>query len=145
MSALLKQAIEHWAYVAPMVKKPTNDQEYQVLVQALDDLLDYVGEDDSHPLHGLIKLMADGIEAYDADTYPAEPVPPRDMLALLMQQHGLRQSDLPEVGSQGVVSEILSGRRDLNLRQMIALAERFQVSLSTFVPDISRDTVKPSD
>ncbi len=50
-----------------------------------------------------------------------------------MEQHGLRQSDLPEVGSQGVVSEILSGRRDLNVRQIRLLAERFHVSAATFV------------
>ena len=50
-----------------------------------------------------------------------------------MLLHGLRQSDLPEVGSQGVVSEILSGKRALNLRQVQALAERFQVSPAVFI------------
>jgi HTH-type transcriptional regulator/antitoxin HigA len=29
-----------------------------------------------------------------------------------MDEHELTQSDLPEIGSQGVVSEILSGKRD---------------------------------
>ncbi|MCD8517956.1 MAG: helix-turn-helix domain-containing protein [Burkholderiaceae bacterium] len=50
-----------------------------------------------------------------------------------MQQHGLKQKDLPEVGSQGVVSEILSGRRELNVRQVRALAKRFGVSAKTFL------------
>jgi HTH-type transcriptional regulator/antitoxin HigA len=50
-----------------------------------------------------------------------------------MAQHGLRQADLPEIGSQGVVSEILAGRRELNLRQVRALAERFGVSPATFI------------
>jgi HTH-type transcriptional regulator/antitoxin HigA len=50
-----------------------------------------------------------------------------------MEQHGLRQADLPEIGSQGVVSEILSGRRELNLRQIRALSERFGVSPATFI------------
>jgi len=35
-----------------------------------------------------------------------------------MDQHGLTQSDLPEIGSQGVVSEILSGKRELNARRL---------------------------
>jgi HTH-type transcriptional regulator/antitoxin HigA len=35
-----------------------------------------------------------------------------------MEQHGLKQTDLREIGSQGVVSEILSGKRDLNVRQI---------------------------
>jgi HTH-type transcriptional regulator/antitoxin HigA len=50
-----------------------------------------------------------------------------------MEQHGLRQVDLPEIGSQGVVSEVLAGKRDLNIRQVRALAKRFGVSTSTFV------------
>lgn len=48
-------------------------------------------------------------------------------------QHGLRQSDLPEIGSQGVVSEILVGKRELNIRQVRALSERFGVSAATFI------------
>jgi HTH-type transcriptional regulator/antitoxin HigA len=51
------------------------------------------------------------------------------VLAFLMQSHGLRQSDLPEVGSQGVVSEVLAGKRELNLRQVTALAKRFRVPM----------------
>lgn len=34
---------------------------------------------------------------------------PVDVLKALMTEHGLKQSDLPELGSQGVVSEILAG------------------------------------
>ena len=45
-----------------------------------------------------------------------------------MEEHDLTQSDLPEVGSQGVVSEILGGKRALNVRQIRALSERFGVS-----------------
>jgi HTH-type transcriptional regulator/antitoxin HigA len=50
-----------------------------------------------------------------------------------MDQHGLRQADLPEVGSQGVVSEVLAGRRELNTRQIRALAKRFKVGAGTFL------------
>jgi HTH-type transcriptional regulator/antitoxin HigA len=40
---------------------------------------------------------------------------------------------LPEIGTQGVVSEILSGKRELNVRQIRALAERFNVPPGVFV------------
>lgn len=36
--------------------------------------------------------------------------------------------------SQGVVSEILSGKRDLNVRQITQLAARFGVSPAVFMP-----------
>lgn len=44
-----------------------------------------------------------------------------------MQEHSLRQCDLPEVGSQGLVSEVLSGKRQLHERQISRLAKRFSV------------------
>jgi HTH-type transcriptional regulator/antitoxin HigA len=47
----------------------------------------------------------------------------------LMEQHGLRQCDLPEVGAQSVVSDELTGKRALNLRQVQALAQRFGVPM----------------
>ena len=50
-----------------------------------------------------------------------------------MDEHGLSQADLPEVGSQGVVSEVLRGRRQINVRQVRALSERFGVSSAVFV------------
>jgi HTH-type transcriptional regulator/antitoxin HigA len=45
-----------------------------------------------------------------------------------MEQHQLKHADLPDLGSQGVVSELLSGQRELNFRQMRALAGRFGVA-----------------
>jgi HTH-type transcriptional regulator/antitoxin HigA len=46
----------------------------------------------------------------------------------------LTQSDFKtEIGSQGVVSEILSGHRKLNLSHIKKLAGRFKVSPETFI------------
>ena len=51
----------------------------------------------------------------------------------IMREHQLRQSDLPEIGTQGVVSEVMAGKRELNTRQIRRLAERFGVSPAVFV------------
>ncbi len=50
-----------------------------------------------------------------------------------MEQHGLRRSDLPEVGAQSVVSAVLAGKRALKLRQVTALADRFGVPMDALV------------
>jgi HTH-type transcriptional regulator/antitoxin HigA len=50
-----------------------------------------------------------------------------------MEEHGLRQSDLPEVGSQRAVSEVLTGKRELTAKQIRALASRLHVSPAVFV------------
>jgi HTH-type transcriptional regulator / antitoxin HigA len=57
---------------------------------------------------------------------------PQALLSFLMEEHGLKQSDLPEVGNQSVISQILSGARELNVRQINSLAKRFKVPAGVF-------------
>ena len=47
--------------------------------------------------------------------------------------HGFKQGDLTGIGSQGVVSEILSGKRKLNIRQIKLLSQQFNVSPAVFI------------
>ncbi len=55
-------------------------------------------------------------------------------LKFFMEQHGLGQSDFKkEIGSQGVVSEILNGKQSLNLSHIKKLAVRFGVKPATFI------------
>lgn len=133
MSVLIKQAAEHWHFVSPLLRKPKNEADYDVLVRALDELLDLTGEDESHPLMSLVDILSDWIEAYDQLHRPMPLASGVDVLRYLMNEHGLTQSDLPGVGAQSVVSEVLSGKRQLNLRQIRWLAERFGVSVETFI------------
>jgi HTH-type transcriptional regulator / antitoxin HigA len=59
---------------------------------------------------------------------------PAAVLRFLMQQHDLRQADLAAIfGAQSNVSEVLSGKREINARQARALAERFGVSAAVFI------------
>lgn len=108
-------------------------QHLQQMSDLLEGLLEEAGSDPNHPALELVEIVGDLIHDYEA-SHPSMPTATGlDALSFLMEQHGLRQADLPEIGSQGVVSEILSGRRDLNLRQVRALAERFGVSPATFI------------
>ena len=110
-----------------------NEREYNAAVERLNDLLDEVGTGENHPLYGLLDTLGTLIEAYETEFEPLPPVSGADMLQYLMEEHDLRQADLPEIGSQGVVSEILNGKRELNVRQIRALAERFEVSPAVFI------------
>jgi HTH-type transcriptional regulator/antitoxin HigA len=132
MNPLIKQAAEHWQFVSPLLHKPTNESEYDALVDSLDELLALVGEDEAHPLASLMTHVGDLIEAYDHEHRPMPLATGADALRYLMQEHGLKQGDLPEMGSQSVVSEVLSGRRQLNLRQVRWLSERFGVPVEVF-------------
>ncbi|PRA30829.1 helix-turn-helix domain-containing protein [Pseudomonas poae] len=129
----LKLAIEHWPFVSPLLSKPQAEGDYDALAGALDELLDILGEDEDHPLIGLVDIIGDWIEAYDHEHRPMPLASGVDVLRAMMREHGLNQSDLPGVGPQSVVSEILSGKRQLNIRQIRWLAERFGVSVETFI------------
>ena len=100
----------------------------------MNRLLDAGAADEAHPLADLAATLGELIGDYDAVNYPATDVAPRAVLRALMDQQGLTQSELAhELGSQGVVSEILSGKRAMNLRQIRALANRFSVPVTAFV------------
>ncbi|KII31827.1 transcriptional regulator [Pseudomonas fluorescens] len=133
MSVLIKRAAEHWEFVSPVLRKPKNEDDYDMLVRALDELLEMTGDDETHPLMSLVDIIGDWIEEWDNKHHPMPKPSGADVLGYLMREHGLTQSDLPGVGTQSVVSEILSGKRQLNLRQIRWLAERFGVSVETFI------------
>ena len=106
---------------------------YYNLVNLLDSLIDEVGNNESHPLSSLMETIGSLIEAYESQNCPDREGDPINALKTLNEEHGLKQSDLPEIGSQGVVSEIISGKRQLNVRQLKLLSERFKVSPVVFV------------
>jgi HTH-type transcriptional regulator/antitoxin HigA len=133
MNAVLNDAVEHWKYIDPLFRRPANDEEFDRLVSHLDELLDIVGSDEQHPLASLVKVLGTLVAEYEAEHVGEPSATGTDALKELMAMHQLRQSDLPEIGPQGVVSEVLNGKRELNVRQIKALAKRFNVTPETFI------------
>ena len=113
---------------------PIRDDAHQAEMLAfVDECFERFGADDAHPVFTLVALVADRIREYEKRTHPwPERSPPASRLAFLMEQHGLRQCDLPEVGAQSVVSAVLAGKRALNLRQIQALSKRFSVPMEAW-------------
>ncbi|MCU0118182.1 transcriptional regulator [Pseudomonas sp. B2M1-30] len=133
MSALIKTVAEHWQFVSPLLRKPKSEEDYDDLVRAVDELLEITGEDESHPLMSLVDIIGDWIAEWDRTHHPMAQASGEEVLGYMMREHGLTQSDLPGVGTQSVVSEILNGKRKLNLRQVRWLAERFNVPIDVFI------------
>jgi HTH-type transcriptional regulator/antitoxin HigA len=99
----------------------------------LDEIIDEIGQDEAHPLAELAEALALFIHSYEETHAKIREATGPEVLRSLMEAHGLTQSELPEIGSQGVVSEILSGERELNIRQIRRLAKRFGVSAVVFI------------
>ncbi|MBK1891922.1 transcriptional regulator [Undibacterium sp. 14-3-2] len=115
------------------LKSIHNEAEYENAIAVLNQLMDAGGADEKSPLAELVNSLGSLIADYEDLQPVALPVSPVATLKFLMVQHQLTQSDLPELGSQGVVSEILREIRDLNVRQIKALSERFNVPTSVFI------------
>ena len=129
----IQDAMNHWEYIAPVLAVPSTESDFNALVSDLDYVLDAGGADENHHLAGLAERMGDLISTYEDQYHQMPQTTGLDALKYLMETHELRQSELPEVGSQGVVSEVLSGKRSLNVDQIKRLAERFQVSAAVFI------------
>ena len=110
-----------------------SEKDYREAMAMLDEMIDEIGQDEGHPLADLAEALAMFIHSYEETHAKIREATGPEVLRSLMEEHGLTQSELPEIGSQGVVSEILSGERDLNIRQIRRLAKRFGVSPAVFI------------
>ena len=134
MNALLAPVFDAWETFQELsgIRHIETDADYTEATDLADALLDDGAMDEAHPQHSLLMVLSDLIYAYDQTHYPQPSVSGVEMLRFLMEQHDLRQNQLPEIGTQSVVSEILSGRRELNVNHIRGLAERFGVSPAAF-------------
>jgi HTH-type transcriptional regulator / antitoxin HigA len=129
------QAIHHYSYVADYLKVPTSETENQKLIELARFLKNRLQSKKNTRVAELLEIVLDHIEAYEKQTYAIKPLKPAEMLAYLMDQHNLTQSDLPEIGTQPHVSKILSGKRQLTREQISLLSKRFNVSPAVFYPE----------
>jgi HTH-type transcriptional regulator / antitoxin HigA len=82
----------------------------------------------------LLKLLVILIEAYEAQNYPMDRSTPHEILQHIMEASGTRQADLVGIiGSSGVVSEVVNGKRSISKAQAKALGDYFKVSPSLFI------------
>jgi HTH-type transcriptional regulator/antitoxin HigA len=134
-TAKIQEAVREYRHLRTIVPLGTlrTQKDYDRAVSTLDVILDEIGDDEKHPMAELADALSVFIERYEDEHVRIPRAKPSAVLKFLMREHGLKQSDLKEIGSQGVVSEVLSGKRELNTRQIRKLAKRFGVSAATFV------------
>ncbi len=71
MAALeAREALAMWPSMAPVVFVPHSEAEYLHIVALLDQLIDEVGEEESHQLGSLIEVLGVLVEAYESEHVP---------------------------------------------------------------------------
>jgi len=116
--------------VAPKIIR--TEQENETYTEILYEL-DSRGRNLTAAEKELSDLLTLLIENFEETRYRLPRANPLEALRFLMDQHGLKQKDLVRVfGTASIVSEVLSGKRELNKEHIKRLSRRFHVSPELF-------------
>ena len=132
MSVPLKEAREHWQAIEPLLTI-RSERDYAAAIERLHVLLEEIGDDEVHPLYGLLDTLGALIHAYEEEHVPIPGASGPEVLEYLMEEHGLAPEDLTELGGAPAVHAVLTNERELHVGEIRALAERFRVSPAVFI------------
>ena len=109
------------------------DVEHERTLAEVEKLMDK-GEHRTREEDVALDLMARLIKDYEEEHHPLPNPSPREMLAYLMEQRGLKQADLLSIfKSRGYVSDVINAKRAISRAHAKHLAEFFKVSANLFI------------
>jgi HTH-type transcriptional regulator / antitoxin HigA len=75
-----------------------------------------------------LDVLATLVSAYEDEHFPIEAPDPVEAIRFRMEQKGIERKDLePYLGSRSKVSEVLSGKRNLTMKQVKRLHKGLQI------------------
>lgn len=117
-------------YQPKVIKTEVENEQALAIIEELMHKDNRIPEENE--LYQLLILL---VEKFEREYYlSGETATPQSILLLLMEQKGIKQADLVGIiGSKGVVSEVVNGKRSISKNQAKALAEFFNVSSELFI------------
>jgi HTH-type transcriptional regulator/antitoxin HigA len=110
-----------------------SEEENKRMLSIVEKLMDK-DENISPEEEMLVRLLSTLIQDFEEKFYQPRDVTPLEMLHHLMEARGLTAKDLWDVlGSKGVTSEVLNGKRSLSKTHIKKLADFFNVSPELFI------------
>ena len=107
-----------------------NEKDYKKALKSMETVFD---ETEGH-LAEYAETLAILIEHYETECFPIKESSGIDAVKFLMDQNGVKQKDLVGIlGGKSSVSEILHGKRLLNIQHIKALSDKFNVNPATFI------------
>ena len=131
-AALAENIQNHWNELSHLFSIH-NEEAYDKALELLASLLDEIGTHKGHPLYEFLIALGTVIHAYEEKNYPTPLCTSTEMLRFFMREQELSLSDLPEIGSDKVIIDILNGKQELTLRNIRALSEKFHVRSEVFI------------
>ena len=131
----VEQISQSWYNIAPLLIPISSEEECERREEQMRKLIK-LNEDKKDPqISYLIQCMALTIEDYEKQEFPLEKPTAIEVLKYLMAEYALNECDLPEIGDENLVSDLLTGKQELNLTMIKILAKRFGVSTKTFLAE----------
>jgi HTH-type transcriptional regulator/antitoxin HigA len=110
----------------------TTEEENDRTLKIVESLL--AEENPSPEKEQILRLLVSLIEKFEDEHYQLAASTPHSILLHLMEERGMRQTDLIGiVGSRGVVSEVVNGKRSISKSQAKSLGDLFHVDPSLFI------------
>ncbi|MBF9018922.1 MULTISPECIES: type II toxin-antitoxin system HigA family antitoxin [unclassified Oceanispirochaeta] len=109
-----------------------SELDYEERLKQVERLMDMVNAGQQE-FTLMVDYISKLIEGYEELHYPIGESTPARMLAFFMEEHGHKQSDLTDVAQQSVISDLLSGKREFNLRHIRKLAEKYHTNPTVFI------------
>ncbi len=131
--------LDAWSHLPQEVRDITapieTETQYQDALRLFEAVWDQVGEVPDHPLGSLFVLLRDRITAYEGQAYPVPAAPPERVLAFLMEQRDMTQTQLAAVLgiNQANVSRLLNGKSQFTVETVRVLSACFHVSPEVFL------------
>ncbi len=129
----LEQISQSWQNIAPLLIPISSEEDCDRREEKIKELIKLNQQEKDPKITHLIKSIALTIEEYEKKEFPLEKATGIEVLQYLMTEHGLNESDLQEIGNQNLVSDIIRGKQELNLKMIKVLAKRFGVTEQTFL------------
>jgi HTH-type transcriptional regulator/antitoxin HigA len=92
-----------------------------------------------------LELLSLLVEKYEREVYPVEAPTPLDAIRFRMEQMNLKQSDIaPIFGGKTRISEVLNGKRPLNLKIIALLNEYLGIPLESLINSDKEIKLEPN-
>lgn len=129
----IEQISQSWQNIAPLLIPILSEEDCDLREEQLKQLIKLNKHKKDPQIAHLIRCIALTIEEYEKKEFPLEKASGIEVIQYLMAEHDLKESDLPEIGNQGLVSDVLTGNQALNLTMIKDLAKRFGITEQTFL------------
>ena len=129
--------LERWEafndVAGPYLGPITVEAEYDAANALLDDITDRMSSPNDPKYINLFRLLSARLHEWETQHEPLPDSAPHELLAYLLEEHNLKQTDLANLVDQSTLSKILRGERSISKRLALGLAARFQVNVGVFL------------